>query len=163
MSRSEILSAFSRTLDDGLVVRCAAGQDLPELLALLSQLHDTDTPQLATEHLAVTFDEILRSPTRAILVALREGKLVGTLDLFWMANLTRDGRPWAGIENMIVDAPSRRRGTGRALMAAAVELAREAGCYKLQLVSREERDAAHVMYSSTGFTAPVKGFRRYLD
>jgi GNAT superfamily N-acetyltransferase len=149
-------------LGAGLLVRRAKADDLEELLALLGQLHEEEPRQRVTEHLTATFAEILASRTRAILVACRDGAIVGTLDLLVVANITRGGRPWAGIENVVVDTASRRQGAGGALLAVAVDLAREAGCSKLQLVSNEGREAAHGLYLGAGFTAPVRGFRRYL-
>lgn len=134
------------------------------MLRLLSQLHQEEVQQPANEQLSVTFAEILTSRrTRAILVACRDDALVGTLDLLVVANITRGGRPWASIENVVVDAACRRQGIGRALLEVAVDLAREAGCSKLQLVSNEQRGPAHELYIRSGFTAPVRGFRRYLE
>ena len=54
------------------------------------------------------------------------------------------------------------KGSAEHSVAVAVDTALEAGCYKVQLVSHHKRDAAHVLYSHTGFTAPVRGYRRYL-
>jgi GNAT superfamily N-acetyltransferase len=154
---------ISRLIDGGVELRGASRDDLPEILALLSQLHDRDAPLSIDDRLTSTFTDILSSPARIILVALLEDRLVGTLDLSVMANLTRAGRPWAVIENVVVDHDSRRRGVGRAMIDVAAEVAREVGCYKLQLVSHERRDAADALYRATGFTAPVRGYRRYLD
>ena len=159
----EIPNNVSQRFDDGLLVRRAESDDLPELLALLSQLHEEETPPLANEDLTSTFAEILASRTRAVLIASCDDGVVGTLDLFLMANLTRGGQPWAGIENFVVDEAHRRQGIGAALMAAAADIARRAGCYKLQLVSHHRRDAAHELYTHSGFTAPVSGYRRYLE
>jgi GNAT superfamily N-acetyltransferase len=159
----ELPDRIRRTVDDGLVVRSAVAEDLAELLALLSQLHEHDAPQAVTDELSATFAEILSERSRALLVACRDGAIVGTLDLLAVANLTRGGRPWAGIENLVVDAASRRQGIGRALLDVAADVAREAGCTKLQLVSHDRRSAAHELYSQVGFTAPVRGYRRYLE
>jgi GNAT superfamily N-acetyltransferase len=156
----EISAAF----EDGLLVRRAGVDDLAKLMALLSQLHEEEALQLVDEDLRATFAEILAAwRTRAILVACRDGVLAGTLDLLLVPNLTRSGRPWASIENVVVDTACRRQGIGRALLEVAVDLARGAGCSKLQLISREERAAAHELYLGNGFTAPVRGFRRYLE
>ncbi len=158
----ELPHDFSRRVDRGLLVRAAVAEDLPALLTLLSQLHDeTAGPRLT--RLETTFAEMLASPARLVLVACREDRIVGTLDLCMVANLTHGGRPWAGIENVVVDAEHRRRGVGTALVDVAAEVAREAGCYKLQLLSREDREDAHALYERTGFNAPVRGFRRYLE
>lgn len=160
----EIPSDISQRFDDGLVVRRAESDDLPGLLALLSQLHEEEmSPPLADEDLTSTFAEILMSQTRAVLIASCGDGIVGTLDLFVMANLTRGGRPWAGIENFVVDEAHRRQGIGAALITVAADIARAAGCYKLQLVSHHKRDAAHELYTRSGFTAPVRGYRRYLE
>jgi GNAT superfamily N-acetyltransferase len=159
----ELTRDIHRHFDDGLLVRRAVAEDLSGLLALLSQLHEQDAPQALSDELRATFAEILASSTRAILVAVRDGALAGTLDLLVVANITRGGRPWAGIENVVVDAGCRRQGVGRTLMAVAVELARKAGCSKLQLVSGEQRTPAHALYREAGFAAPVRGYRRYLE
>jgi GNAT superfamily N-acetyltransferase len=158
----ELPQNISRRFDDRLVVRGAIADDLSDVVALLSQLHEDEAPPLVGEGLTSAFAEIIASSARAVLVASRDGALVGTLDLFVIANLTRGGRPWAGIENLVVDVACRRQGIGRALVDVAVDIALEAGCYKVQLVSHDKRDAAHVLYSHTGFTAPVRGYRRYL-
>jgi GNAT superfamily N-acetyltransferase len=158
----ELPDRIHRSFDDGLEVRAAAAGDLAELLALLSQLHEHEAPQPVTDELSSTFAEILAERSRALLVACRDGAIVGTLDLLVVANLTRGGRPWAGIENVVVDAVCRRQGIGRALLDVAADVAREAGCTKLQLVSHDRRGAAHGLYSRSGFTAPVRGYRRYL-
>jgi GNAT superfamily N-acetyltransferase len=160
---AELPDRIRRTFDDGLVVRSANAEDLADLLALLSQLHEQEAPQSVTDDLSSTFAEILAERMRALLVACRDSVIVGTLDLLVVANLTRGGRPWAGIENVVVDAPCRRQGIGRALLEVAADVAGEAGCSKLQLVSHDRRGAAHQLYSQAGFTAPVRGYRRYLE
>jgi len=40
---------------------------------------------------------------------------------------------------------------GRAMMAHAMRLAHEAGCYKLALSSNQKRERAHAFYESLGF------------
>lgn len=162
MNVIELPANISRRFDDGLMVRRAVVDDLSDVVALLAQLHDDDVSPLVGEDLTSTFAEMLSSRTRVVLVASRDAVIVGTLDLFTVANLTRGGRPWAGIENLVVDAAYRRQGVGRTLVDVAVDVALEAACYKVQLVSHHRRDAAHVLYSHTGFTAPVRGYRRYL-
>jgi GNAT superfamily N-acetyltransferase len=151
---------FSRPDSKGLEIRCARRGDFPAVLSILSQMHEEASLDEGPSETA--FYEILESPSRVILVAVDHGTVVATLDLFVMANMTRGGRPWAGIENLIVDAEHRRTGIGRALMEIAVDLAKEQGCYKLQLVSHQRRSAAHDLYRQVGFDAPVHGYRRYL-
>ena len=164
MSRvTELPKTIFGRFRDGLQVRRSTREDLPAVLSLLGQMHEDEVPVRTAEDLAATFEEMLASPARALLVAVLDDTAVGTLDLFVMANLTRGGRPWAGIENMVVDAAHRQQGIGGALMEVAIDAAREVGCYKVQLISHEKRDAAHMLYKRAGFDAPVTGYRRYLD
>lgn len=158
---TELPQNISRRISDDLEIRGATSDDLSAVLRLLSQMHDQPaTPQ--AHGLEDTFLGILASPSRVLLLAVQGDLAVGTLDLFIVANLTRGGRPWAGIENLVVDAGRRRQEIGSALIDVAVDLARELDCYKLQLVSHERRGAAHDLYRRAGFDAPVHGYRRYL-
>jgi GNAT superfamily N-acetyltransferase len=150
-------------LDPSSCVRRAQPGDLSGVLAVLSQMH-ADTPTLSvTAGNRAIFRRILDDDSRVLLVAESTGRIIGTIDLFLLENLSRGGRPWAGIENFVVDEHCRRNGFGRQLLDAAVSVAREAGCYKVQLVSHADRHAAHALYEQAGFTAPVRGYRRYLD
>jgi ribosomal protein S18 acetylase RimI-like enzyme len=47
-------------------------------------------------------------------------------------------------------------------MEAAVQTAVEAGCYKVQLLSRRDRADAHSFYEAVGFERLAEGYRRYL-
>lgn len=151
---------ISRSGPGGLEIRSARRGDFPAVSSLLSQMHEEASLDEAPSETA--FCEILESPSRVILVAVDKGTVVATVDLFVMANMTRGGRPWAGIENLVVDAEYRRSGIGRALIEVVMDIAREQGCYKLQLVSHQRRSAAHDLYRQIGFDAPVYGYRRYL-
>src|SRR5262249_3587983 len=149
------------TTPDGLLIRRAGADELDAIVALYDQLHDHSPPP--TDRTRAAYAEILDSPWRMLLVAELDGALIGTLDLFVVANLTRGALPWAGIENFVVDAGHRGRGIGDAMLDAAVSIARDMGCYKVQLISHEVHAPAHVFYAQRGFDAPVRGFRRYLE
>jgi GNAT superfamily N-acetyltransferase len=152
-----------RRTPTGICIRRAEPGDLEATLALLSQLHEADAPLSRSVALEKTFDQISSAADRALLVACVDYEVVGTLDLYLLANLTRGGRPWAGIENVVVDRRERRRGIGGAMLDVALALARDAGCYKVQLISHDARDAAHALYESRAFTAPVRGYRHYFE
>jgi ribosomal protein S18 acetylase RimI-like enzyme len=145
-----------------ITVRHATDADLASLLALYGQLNPDDPP-LAAETALQAWREVAAQPGRTVLVAELEGEVVGTADCAEMANLTRGARPWLLVENVVVDAGHRRRGIGASLLDAAVSLARSAGCYELQLVSRHDRTEAHALYESRGLSAAARGYRRYFD
>src|SRR5262245_24381580 len=60
----------------------------------------------------------LREPSSRVLVAERDGVVVGSIALHVIPYLERTGR-WLRIESLIVGAPDRRAGIGRALVGAA--------------------------------------------
>jgi GNAT superfamily N-acetyltransferase len=107
--------------------------------------------------------EILADPRRELAVAVLDDRLVGTADLLIVPNLTHRGEPWAIVENVIVAGTARRTEVGRALMEHLIELARSAGCCKLQLLSGKHRAEAHEFYRSMGLDAVAEGFKIYFD
>lgn len=144
------------------IVRDAHPNDIDEILRLLDLMHGGDRKSRASASEVELFQQILSQEGRRILVAENERKVVGTVDVIVTSNLSRDGAPWAMVENLVVDPTLRGRGIGRALMSEAIEFARSKRCYKVQLVSSRSREVAQGLYRSLGFDAPVDGFRQYL-
>jgi ribosomal protein S18 acetylase RimI-like enzyme len=148
----------------GVLVREASATDLDALMGLYGQL--TGPPREPVRepppdpHEAIA--QIISDPARSLLVAELDGTVVGTVDLLIAPNLTHRAQPWALVENVVVAESARRLGVGRALMQHAMELAREAGCYKVNLISGNERTGAHDFYRSLGFEAIGQGFKTYL-
>lgn len=140
-------------------IRAATVHDLASLKSLLSHLHGEPVAGPVTEVLQV----IATDPSRHLLVAEKEGSLIGTVDLIIVENLTRDCSSWAMLENLVVDPSHRRKGVGKALVEAACKIARQAGCYKVQVVSHARRTAAHRIFLAVGLLEDVKGFRVYFE
>ena len=145
-----------------ITTRLATEADLPALLALLRELHPDD-PTPSAEAATAAWRAIEGRPGRAILLAETDGVVAGTVDCATLPNLTRGARSFMLVENVVVAADHRRSGVGAALMAAAFAAARREGCYKVQLLSRSGREAAHAFYESLGFRAVAQGYRVYLD
>lgn len=152
-------------LKDGLSVREATRGDVPAVLVLYHQLtlHPNsyrDPDPAAIEVALADFD---RSPHTRLLVAETQGRIVATLVLVIVPNLSYGARPWAIIENMVVNDGERRGGIGRELLGRAVAIARDRGCYKVELQSRRQRDWAHRFYESCGFRPIATGYKLYFD
>jgi GNAT superfamily N-acetyltransferase len=144
-----------------LQIRSARRQDLPALIALLQQL-SLDNPREDPGALAAyeaTFDDIEADARQTVLVAEDGGVVVGTASFIVIPNLSHVGRPYAVVEDVVVDATRRGERIGEALMQRAIELAKDAGCYKLVLTSNRRRTDAHRFYERLGFTASHFGFR----
>jgi GNAT superfamily N-acetyltransferase len=145
-----------------VTVRVATEPDVPALLALYGQLHPSDA-NVPAERAHRVWRAISGQWGRTILVAERDGCVVGTADCLLVPNLTHGCRPYLQVENVVVAEAARRGGVGSGLIHAATAAARAAGCYKIQLQSRVDRLAAHTFYESCGLTATATGYRRYLD
>jgi GNAT superfamily N-acetyltransferase len=145
------------------VVRDAAEDDLPRLVELLAQL-SLDAPR---EDVSAPLKDAYRAAFRAVeadprqrqLVVEVDGRVAGTASVIIVPNLSHQGRPYAMVENVVVDARERGARYGELLMRRAIEIAREAGCYKLSLTSNKQRKDAHRFYQRLGFRATHEGMR----
>jgi GNAT superfamily N-acetyltransferase len=142
-------------------VRPATEQDITPILELYQELTG-ERNDLTRYETGPTLAEIAAMPGHELLVAEEDGVVVGTMVLLVVPNLSHGALPWAMVENMVVDGKYRRRGIGRLLMEYAIARARQAGCYKVQLLSNKKRHQAHRFYRSLGFKASAHGFRVYL-
>jgi GNAT superfamily N-acetyltransferase len=99
----------------------------------------------------------------AVLVAEVDGLVVGVCQLIVFRHVQERGRRCAEIESVHTHPDWRGQGVGGALIDAAVERARAAGCYRVQLTSNKQRPDAHRFYGRHGFLATHEGFKRRLD
>src|SRR5687768_2246554 len=148
-----------------MVVRRASMGDLDALLRLYEQLSPGDSGTDRTTS-AAALEAILSASNVTLLVA-DEGQVTGTVTLVIVPNLTHGAKPWAQVENMVAGATVRGSGIGRQLIDECLRLAREAGCYKVQLQSGNQRRSpendAHGFYEHLGFAASSVGFRYYIE
>ncbi len=142
--------------------REAIEADLPRLLELLSQLSPDAPPEeyaAAGEEYRRAFEEVRGDRRQRLFVLEQEGRIVATAVLVVLPNVSHRGRPYALVENVVVDADARRGGHGARLLAHIIEQAKSAGCYKITLTSNKRRSDAHRFYEGLGFTATSEGFR----
>jgi N-acetylglutamate synthase-like GNAT family acetyltransferase len=141
-------------------IREAQPADLPRLLELLAQLEEDRQPRgEATDAELRALDDVTSDARQRLFVIEHAGQIAGTATLIVVPNLTHDGRPYAIVENVVIDAPARGGHLGERLMAHLVEEARRAGCYKVALTSAKRRTDAHRFYTRIGFRAAHEGFR----
>ncbi|MDR6951690.1 ribosomal protein S18 acetylase RimI-like enzyme [Ancylobacter sp. 3268] len=143
-----------------VTVRPAIPADLPAVLALYRELDADD--ELDLSRARAVFDRMARYPDYALYVAEAAGEVVGPADaeagevlgtftLLVMENIAHGGSRSAVIEAVAVGAAAQGRGVGRAMMGAALDMARAKGCYKAALSTRMSRERAHAFYESLGF------------
>lgn len=151
--------------ESSVLVRRARPADLDGILALYGELAGGRTTAAPSgfEESQPLIGDILADSSRHLIVAIVDGRVAGTADLLVVANLTHHGKPWAVVENIIVMEELRRSGLGSKLVGHLIDLARGAGCYKLQLHSGKQRTGAHAFYRSLGLDAVAEGFKIYFD
>lgn len=97
-----------------------------------------------------------------VLVGERDGEIVGVVQVMVFPHFQHAGASCCELESFFVRADVRSRGVGAALLRAAEALARAAGCYRIQLTSREYRVDAHRFYRREGFEQTSLGFKKAL-
>lgn len=85
-------------------IREAQRSDLPRLMELYRQLALVPEPDPTPEQQEQIFREISADRRLHLMVAQRDGGVVGTYTLFIAPNLYLGGAPWAVVENVVVAA-----------------------------------------------------------
>ena len=95
-----------------------------------------------------------------VFVALMDTQVVAMCQVVIFRHFQRTAGLCAELESVYVRGDLRGRGVGARLIAHAEAFARERGCYRLQLTSRNERHDAHRFYERHGFTPVSQGFKK---
>lgn len=135
-------------------IRLVKRTEYDQLLDLMRQLNPSD-PEASEIELQV-FKEIINSKYLELIVAEDGGALLGSCYINVIPNITRGGRPYAVIENVVTDTAHRNRGIGKSLLDHAVGLSWERNCYKVMLMSGRTESAVHAFYKKCGFNADEK-------
>ncbi|MDC0768455.1 GNAT family N-acetyltransferase [Streptomyces sp. HD] len=144
-----------------LEVRPAIADDIPAIVAMLADdplgaqresLNDL-TPYLAA------LKRLSSDPNQHLVVAVREGRVVGTLQLTVIPGLSRQGSTRSIIEAVRVHADERGSGLGTQLIEWAIAESKRQNCQLVQLTSDKTRTDAHRFYERLGFTASHVGFK----
>ena len=152
--------------NNGITIRQAVEADVPRIIELYRGLVIT---QADVERSAAPsperYREVLRQieemPGHELLVAERDGLVLGTMVFLIVPNLSHQGLPWALVENVVVDPTCRNQGIGGEMMRYAIARAEETPCYRIILTSHQDRTDAHRFYRSLGLEGSSIGFRRY--
>jgi len=131
-------------------IRAAGPNDLDAVLALLKHLNAGD--ELAETSAAPgIWTRLISSPDNAVLLGEIAGVPVTTCTLLITPNLTRAGRSFAVIENVVTNPAFRNRGFGKAVLKEAISRAQVAGCYKIVLTTGSSRESTLAFYEKVGF------------
>ncbi|MCL8011136.1 GNAT family N-acetyltransferase [Streptomyces sp. AS02] len=144
-----------------LEIRPAVADDIPAIVGMLAddplgaqrESLDDLAPYLAA------FERLSSDPNQHLVVAVRESRVVGTLQLTVIPGLSRRGSTRSIIEGVRIHADERGSGLGTQLIEWAIEESRRQSCQLVQLTSDSSRTDAHRFYERLGFTASHVGFK----
>jgi ribosomal protein S18 acetylase RimI-like enzyme len=115
----------------GIIFRLATGADLPSIVRLLAdddlggQRERNEDPLPDSYYSA--FEEINQDRNHELIVAERNGEVIGTLHLMFLPSISFQGGLRAQIEFVRVDTQYRSRGIGTEMMEWAIERAKARG------------------------------------
>lgn len=91
-----------------------------------------------------------------LMVVEEAGKVVSTVQMAIIENLTHNVRPFAVIENVVTHKDYRNKGYASALLEKASEIAKERNCYKISLETGSNRESTLNFYRKNGFVIDAK-------
>lgn len=153
------MSGLAR-LDGGVLLREATADDVPAVVALL-----TDDPLGAGRESAdlapyrAAFAAVDADPAHLLVVAEDGGTVVGTLQLSFLPGLSRGGALRAQVEGVRVAAARRGTGLGAAMLGWVAEESRRRGCALVQLTTDTRRPDAHRFYERLGYVPSHVGMK----
>ncbi|MEU7557345.1 GNAT family N-acetyltransferase [Streptomyces eurythermus] len=144
-----------------LEIRAATADDLPAIVAMLADDPlgaQRESPDDLTPY-RTALARLAADPNQRLVVAVREGRVIGTLQLTIIPGLSHRGATRALIEAVRIHADERGSGLGSKLIEWAIDTSRRLGCRMVQLTSDKTRTDAHRFYERLGFTASHEGFK----
>ncbi|MEK1928881.1 MAG: GNAT family N-acetyltransferase [Pararhizobium sp.] len=143
---------------DAFNIRPSTTSDLPGLLALYRQLNPED-PELPSCLATERFAEMMSHPGMTVFTSVSGETVTSTATVSILPNLTRGGRPYALIENVVTDARFRKRGHAGAVIRHAVAHAWDKDCFKVMLLTGSQDPATLKFYEGCGFAQNKTGFQ----
>ncbi|MEU3849163.1 GNAT family N-acetyltransferase [Streptomyces sp. NPDC029554] len=147
-----------------LEIRTAVIDDVPAIVAMLADDPlgaQRESPDDLTPYVSA-LERLSSDPNQRLVVAVRAGRVVGTLQLTFIPGLSRRGATRSLIEGVRIHADERGSGLGSQLIEWAIGESRAEGCQLVQLTTDKSRTDAHRFYERLGFTASHTGFKLQL-
>ncbi len=130
MTQSDILFRLARRADLPSIVRMLADDDLG------SQRERYENP--LPESYDSAFEQIENDPNHELIVAERNGEVIGTLHLMFLPSVSFQGEMRAQVESVRVDKRFQSQGIGSEMMKWAVERAKQRGAHMVQLTTHTQ-------------------------
>ncbi|MFF4474759.1 GNAT family N-acetyltransferase [Streptomyces sp. NPDC001599] len=147
-----------------LEIRPTTAEDIPAVVAMLADDPlgaQRESPDDLGPYRAA-FERLRIDPNQHLVVAVRDGRVVGTLQLTIVPGLSRRGATRSIVEGVRIHGAERGSGLGTQLIEWAIDESRRQGCHLVQLTSDKTRTDAHRFYERLGFEASHTGFKLQL-
>lgn len=151
MTPQDILFRKAKRADLSSIVRLLADDDLG------SQRERVESPLPESYYSA--FEQISNNPNHELIVAERNGEVIGTLHLIFLPSISFQGGLRAQIESVRVDKRFQNQGIGSEMMKWTMERAKQRGAHVVQLATHKIRLDAHRFYERLGFKGTHLGMK----
>lgn len=131
-------------MDDEAVLYTATVDDAVAIRDLVRQAYAKWVPLIGREPMPMTVDYADAMQRHRIDLLLRDGAMLGLIE-----TLQHPDHLW--IENIAVRPDAQGQGLGRHLLAHAENLARQAGCAELRLLTNAAFASNVALYEKTGY------------
>jgi ribosomal protein S18 acetylase RimI-like enzyme len=150
-----------------LMFRDAMAGDVPAIVKLLADDPLGKKRENAADPLPQSywdaFAAITADPRSKLIVVERDRRVVGTMQLTFIASMTHQGAERLLVETVNVARDMRSQGIGEAMVRWAIEAAKARGVKHVTLSSHKSRRRAHEFYQSLGFKKTHHGFRYEIE
>lgn len=137
------------------MIREIRSDDFDGLMELYTQLHDNHVPDKTAEVMKL-WESILADENHHIIVADVDGRIVSSCVCIIIPNLTHGQQPYALVENVVTDREYRKRGLATECLNYAKNIAENAKCYKLMLMTGSKAESVLNFYERAGYTGMIK-------
>jgi GNAT superfamily N-acetyltransferase len=149
-----------------LIFRRAIEKDVPAIVAMLADdvlgaSREAAGPESTPKYLNA-FRAIDADVNQYLLVVESNGQIAGTLQLTFIAGLSRGGLKRGLIEAVRIARDRRGEKIGEAMIAWAIEKCRHESCGIVQLTTDKSRTDAHRFYDRLGFEPSHIGYKMML-
>jgi len=148
-----------------LNIRETKSKDLSDLYDLYMN-HLTKNPPKKFQDIekwAELLKKLIDDVNYHILVGEIDTKVVSSVTLVVINNLTHGLRPYALIENVVTHEDYRNKGYATDLINHACRIAEKSGCYKIMLMTGSKKESTLKFYENCGFNKNDKtGFVKWI-
>lgn len=154
-------------MGQGITFRQARRADLEAIVALfaddeLGRLREDASLPLNARY-TTAFASIDGDANQHMLVAERNGELLGFLQITFIPYLSRMGTVRGQVESVRVASNLRGQGIGTLMMEEAIRICRERGCLLVQLTTDLKRQKTRKFYEAMGFETTHHGMKLLLQ